>query len=67
MYKQISELEKEHKSFRRKIAQLELGSNVHVLTTTIPVEKRIDFYTKKSIHHSMNIFKIHIFLSMIIF
>ncbi|CAF0947534.1 unnamed protein product [Rotaria sp. Silwood1] len=51
MYKQISELENEHKNFRRKIAQVELGANVNVLTKTIPVEKSIHFYTKKSINH----------------
>ena len=48
MYKKISELESEHKNFRRKIAQLELGSHVNVLTHTIPSIKQIDFYTKKS-------------------
>jgi len=48
MYKRISELENEHKNFRRKIAQLELGPHVNILTKTIPIEKQIDFYTKKS-------------------
>jgi hypothetical protein len=48
MYKRISELETEHKSFRRKIAQLEFGTNVNILTKTVPIEKQIDFYTKKS-------------------
>ncbi|CAF4167579.1 unnamed protein product [Adineta steineri] len=48
MYKQISELENEHKNFRRKIGQLEFGSNVNILVKTIPVEKQIDFYSKKS-------------------
>ncbi|CAF0928943.1 unnamed protein product [Rotaria sordida] len=51
MYKQISELENEHKNFRRKIAQLELGSHVNVLIKTIPSEKPIHFYTKKSINN----------------
>lgn len=49
MYKRIAELETEHKSFRRKIAQLELGPNVNVITTTVPIEKSIDFYKKKSV------------------
>jgi hypothetical protein len=48
MYKQISELETEHKNFKRKIAQLELGPDVNVLIRTIPTVKQIDFYTKKS-------------------
>lgn len=48
MYKQISDLENEHKSFRRKIAQLELGPDVNILIKTIPTTKQIDFYTKKS-------------------
>ena len=48
MYKRISELETEHKNFRRKIAQLELGTDVNIITKTIPATKQIDFYTKKS-------------------
>lgn len=56
MYKRISELETEHKNFRRKIAQLELGPNVNVITTTIPIEKSIDFYRSKSVTKRMLIF-----------
>jgi hypothetical protein len=48
MYKRISELESEHKNFRRKIGQLEFGTNANILVKTIPIEKQIDFYTKKS-------------------
>jgi hypothetical protein len=48
MYKRISELETEHKNFRKKIGRLELGTNVNILTKTIPIEKQINFYTKKS-------------------
>ncbi|CAF3446758.1 unnamed protein product [Rotaria socialis] len=51
MYKRITQLESEHKKFRRKIAQLELGPNVNVLTTTVPVEKSIHFYKKKSMEN----------------
>lgn len=47
MYKTISELENEHKRFRRKIVELELGANVNVLTRTIPVQKSIDVYQTK--------------------
>lgn len=48
MYKKLSQLEIEHKRFRRKIGQIELGPNVCVITRTIPVEKSIDFYEKKN-------------------
>lgn len=48
MYKRISELENEHKRFRRKIAELELGPHVRVITRTIPVEKSIETYEKKT-------------------
>jgi len=48
MYKKLSELEIEHKRFRRKIGQIELGPNVCVITRTIPVEKSIDAYEKKN-------------------
>jgi hypothetical protein len=54
MYKRISELETEHKNFRRKIAQLEFGTNVNILTKTVPIEKQIDFYTKKSTNRMKN-------------
>jgi hypothetical protein len=56
MYKRISELESEHKSFRRKIGHIELGANINILTKTIPVEKQIDFYRKKSTNNRMKIF-----------
>lgn len=48
MYERISQLEFDHKQFRQKIAQLEFGPNVHVLTKTIPVRKSIDVYQRKS-------------------
>ncbi len=54
MYKRISELENEHKNFRRKIGQLEFGTNVNILVKTIPIEKQIDFYTKKSTNRKEN-------------
>lgn len=49
MYERISELEKEHKNFRRKIGQIELGAEVNVLTRTIPVEKTVHFYAPKPV------------------
>ena len=49
MYGRISELEKEHKNFRRKIGQIELGAEVNVLTRTIPVEKTMHFYAPKPV------------------
>ncbi len=54
MYKRISELETEHRNFRRKIGQLELGPHVNILIKTIPIEKQIDFYTKKSTNRKEN-------------
>ncbi len=55
MYKRISELETEHKNFRRKIGQLELGPDVNILVKTIPIVKQIDFYTKKSTNRKRNL------------
>ena len=54
MYQRISELENEHKSFRRKIAQLEFGPDVNILTKTIPTTKEIDFYKKKPTNRTRN-------------
>ena len=49
MYQRISELEKEHRNFRRKIAQIEMGAEVNVLTRTITVDKSIHFYSPKPV------------------
>ena len=54
MYKRISELEADHRNFRRKIAHIELGPHVNVLTRTIPVDKSLHFYTKKPIKQREN-------------
>jgi hypothetical protein len=66
MYKRISELETEHRNFRRKIGQLELGPHVNILIKTIPIEKQIDFYTKKSTNRKKNL-SLNLFPDILLF